>query len=259
MVLYLALMSIHLPLHTLTAVITAFLVIGVTQPVFAAPLSISPVVVRFTESSIPVGYTLKTEGDECYIGVPPDAFVDVSDATIRLRHIPKKRIKSRLKEETSLSPVFGYVVQNDVQIQKPLWVSIAWKKETDQTYVIKQWNEETSVWDTLESTIDEATSRVKAQVTSPKGIIGVFEAPNETELRGIASWYHWHGAAMNDFPYGTKVLVINAETGEQAETVVVSTGPFVEGRIIDLPYDIFNKISDTSKGVVEVIVREVKE
>lgn len=232
----------------------------------AAALSIPTVKAFFREESIGIGYTLVTAGDECRLGVPAHAFGDATEAAVILRHIKKSKMKETFGENVSLSPLFRYRVKEPATLTAPLWISIAWRKTTEETYVLKEWNAETATWDTLSSTIDEESERVQAQVSHQSGIVGIFEQDREeiTTHSGKASWYHGnsmygYGSAMNIFPIGTTVRVTNIANGKQVETKIVSTGPFVEGRIIDLSKDAFNAISKTSVGVIDVIVEEVKE
>lgn len=246
----------------LTAVVIPFLF---SSTVYAKTLSISPVKVYFSESSLSIGYTLKTEGDEAWLGVPNDAFTeDTTSAVVALRLIKKKTVKSTFGDAVSLSPIFKFNVRESAELAQPLWISIAWRKSTDQTYVLKEWNAETSTWEDLDSTITADGLRVQAQVTGQSGMVGVFEAPKPiTTYSGKASWFsgsstNGYGSAMNIFPIGTKVRVTNTANNESVETTIVSTGPFVPGRIIDLSKDAFNTISNTSVGVINVVVEEVK-
>lgn len=233
----------------------------------AQALHILPVKAYFTQESIGIGYTLTTANDECRLGIPANSFGNSTDAVVVLRHVPKKRIAETLLNERSLSPLFRYRVKDPAELSSPLWISIAWRKTTEQSYILKEWNEETQTWESIESTIDEEHGRVQGQVSQRTGLVGVFETEKvvvPTTYTGKASWFsgnsiHGYGSAMNIFPIGTRVRVTNTDNGKQTETTIVSTGPFVTGRIIDLSKDAFNIISNTSVGVINVIVEEVKE
>ncbi|MCW1930116.1 MAG: septal ring lytic transglycosylase RlpA family protein [Candidatus Kerfeldbacteria bacterium] len=233
----------------------------------AQTLSISPVKVYFSESSITAGYTLKTEGDECWLGVPNNSFAEgTTHAIVSLRLIKKKTVKNTFGDAVSLSPIFKFNIRKTAALDQSLWISIAWRKTTEQTYVLKQWNADTSTWDDLNSTITADGLRVQGEVIGQSGMVGVFEAPKPEEATthsGKASWFsgnsiNGYGSAMNIFPIGTKVRVTNTANNKTVETTIVSTGPFVPGRIIDLSKDAFNAISNTSVGVIDVVVEEVK-
>jgi rare lipoprotein A len=90
------------------------------------------------------------------------------------------------------------------------------------------------------------------------------ELPDEMEV--VASWYgrSYHGRPMangefynmyantvahRDLPFGTRVMLLNPETGERVQAVVKDRGPFVEGRDVDLSYGLARKLSLVEKGV----------
>ncbi|MFA6042351.1 MAG: RlpA-like double-psi beta-barrel domain-containing protein [Patescibacteria group bacterium] len=78
---------------------------------------------------------------------------------------------------------------------------------------------------------------------------------------GIASWYrstkYPDGVAHNVYPMGTKLRVTNVENGKSTIVRVVSRGPYVRGRIVDLVYTAFKKIKGTNGGVAKVKVAAV--
>lgn len=88
----------------------------------------------------------------------------------------------------------------------------------------------------------------------------------------VASWYgqYHHGRTMangqpfdmygptiahKDIPLGTKVLLENPETGEQAVATVTDRGPYVEGRDIDLSYKLAQRLSLEKQGVGSLIMQ----
>jgi len=90
------------------------------------------------------------------------------------------------------------------------------------------------------------------------------ELPEEVEV--VASWYgrRYHGRPMangefynmyantiahRDLPFGTRVELLNPETGERVRAVVKDRGPFVEGRDVDLSYGLARRLSLVEKGV----------
>lgn len=79
---------------------------------------------------------------------------------------------------------------------------------------------------------------------------------------GVASWYKSSrismGAASNDYPMNTRLSVTNTKNGKSAIVRVVSSGPFVPDRIIDLTLDAFNSIAHPYRdGVAAVRVQPV--
>jgi len=81
---------------------------------------------------------------------------------------------------------------------------------------------------------------------------------------GKASWYPDRlisqtkfSAACNDYPNNTLVLVTNLNTGKQVKVRVLSTGPFVAGRIIDLSYSAFSQLANPKQGILEVKIEKI--
>jgi D-alanyl-D-alanine carboxypeptidase len=75
---------------------------------------------------------------------------------------------------------------------------------------------------------------------------------------GIASWYkskkNPDGVAHNRYPMGTKLKVTNVENGKSTIVKVVSRGPYVRGRVVDLVYTAFKKIKGSNGGLARVRV-----
>ncbi|WP_136069154.1 septal ring lytic transglycosylase RlpA family protein [Modicisalibacter radicis] len=64
-------------------------------------------------------------------------------------------------------------------------------------------------------------------------------------------------AAHPDLPFGTKVLVARADTGQQVEVLINDRGPFVEGRIIDLSKRAAKKLGMLKRGTVPVLITQI--
>ena len=88
----------------------------------------------------------------------------------------------------------------------------------------------------------------------------------------VASWYgsFHHGLPMangepynmygdtiahKDIPLGTTVELENPRTGEKARAVVADRGPYVEGRDVDLSYELARKLSLVRQGVGNLRMR----
>ncbi|MFA5052410.1 MAG: RlpA-like double-psi beta-barrel domain-containing protein, partial [Patescibacteria group bacterium] len=69
-----------------------------------------------------------------------------------------------------------------------------------------------------------------------------------------ASTKYKYGAATNNYPMGTKLRVRNVDTNAVVDVEVVSTGPFGEGRVIDLTKTAFQAIARTTAGLARVQV-----
>ncbi|HEX7504179.1 MAG TPA: septal ring lytic transglycosylase RlpA family protein [Syntrophales bacterium] len=95
------------------------------------------------------------------------------------------------------------------------------------------------------------------------------EMPERSEV--VASWYgkEYHGKPMANgkiynmyantiahrtLPLGTKVELMNPDTGQIVRAVVTDRGPFIDGRDVDLSYSIAKKLNMVNKGVGKLIM-----
>lgn len=69
-----------------------------------------------------------------------------------------------------------------------------------------------------------------------------------------ASWYgpSGFGAAHRTLPFGTRVRVVNVDTGAAVTVTINDRGPFVDGRCIDLDRDAFAQIAPLGQGTANV-------
>jgi rare lipoprotein A len=94
--------------------------------------------------------------------------------------------------------------------------------------------------------------------------------PREQQV--VASWYgeehhgrimangepfNMHGAtiAHKQLPFGTRVELLNAATGQRVTAVVTDRGPFIAGRDVDLSYGLARKLSLVERGVGPLTMR----
>jgi len=92
---------------------------------------------------------------------------------------------------------------------------------------------------------------------------------------GIASWYgeEFHGkrtssgeiynmyemtAAHKSLPFGTKVLVVDLQTGRSVIVRINDRGPFIHGRIIDLSFAAAKKLGIVGRGVALVGIKIIQ-
>lgn len=92
--------------------------------------------------------------------------------------------------------------------------------------------------------------------------------------KGIASWYgpDFHGkptasgeiynmydytCAHREYPFGTKLRVVNLQNGKEVVCTVNDRGPFIPGRELDLSYASAKKIDLIGPGVAEVLMEPV--
>jgi rare lipoprotein A len=88
----------------------------------------------------------------------------------------------------------------------------------------------------------------------------------------VASWYgdYHHGLPMangqpydmyaptiahKEIPLGTRVLLENPQTGEQVRATVTDRGPYIDGRDVDLSYQLAKLLSLEKQGVGNLILQ----
>ncbi|HYZ91099.1 MAG TPA: ubiquitin-like domain-containing protein [Actinomycetota bacterium] len=74
---------------------------------------------------------------------------------------------------------------------------------------------------------------------------------------GVASWYAGDGmvAAHRTLPIGSIVRVTNVDNGRAVNVRITNRGPFMDGRLIDLGDDAFQRLAPLGKGTIRVKVQ----
>jgi len=92
--------------------------------------------------------------------------------------------------------------------------------------------------------------------------------------KGVASWYgaEFHGrptasgeiynmydytCAHREYPFGTKLRVVNLQNGKEVTCTVNDRGPFIPGRDIDLSYASAKKIDLVGPGTATVLMEPI--
>ncbi len=65
-------------------------------------------------------------------------------------------------------------------------------------------------------------------------------------------------AAHLKLPFGTRVNVTNIANNKSVVVRINDRGPYIQGRIIDLSKAMFEKIADSSAGVIDVSVTVIE-
>jgi rare lipoprotein A len=89
--------------------------------------------------------------------------------------------------------------------------------------------------------------------TSGSSGSGTSTSSSEDPHYGKASWYEDAPAgtcAHKTLPKGTVVTVTDLDTGKSVQCTVADRGPYVDGYVIDLSKDTFEKLAPLSEGVV---------
>lgn len=117
---------------------------------------------------------------------------------------------------------------------------------------LRRWNEKTLTWDRIRNQVDDLHIWAVANFKEP-GIYAAFESQDVEE--GTASWFpdsRTLVAAHNGYPIGSHIRVTNLDNAKSIVVTVVSRGPYVHGRVVDLGRDAFSRIANPGQGVVKV-------
>lgn len=189
-----------------------------------------------------------------------ESFTKKTALEVRLQRV-KHPERYPIGERKLLSQLYRYDVEasSSTVLQKELRLMLAYAAEgaTSQK-VMKYWNVREARWKRLYTRDDASVLQAYARLKRTHAVIAVFERTQQATagvIEGVASWYRWHGAASNDFPIGSRIRVTNVQTGAFVDSTVVTLGPFVPGRIVDLPDGDFSHIAPLSAGVVAVTVQ----
>ena len=132
--------------------------------------------------------------------------------------------------------------------------------------IMHYWDKENNVWQPLEreSVGDINRNSVRAKTFITQNIVAMFIVKNQFEA--WASWYpdaltpsSKYNGASNKYPIGTKVMVCRLDNLNKCVKIkIVSTGPYVDNRIVDLTKTAFKAIGNPGGGIVGVRVTPIK-
>ncbi|MDO8512847.1 MAG: RlpA-like double-psi beta-barrel domain-containing protein [bacterium] len=192
-----------------------------------------------------------------------------------------QKAKIALSEIDLVQPGRSVFLKNDDTI-KITRVNEVTKTEEEETKQTEKWRDDPKVLLGEEKIIDEGQPKITLitykirsengvevlkkvvkkevkQEAKPKITVhGTKVVVISTEI-GRASWYAFHPktTAHKTLPFGTKLRVINTETGASTIVRVADRGPYVAGRIVDLSTDAFAAIAPLWQGTVPVRVEQL--
>ncbi|MFH0818711.1 MAG: septal ring lytic transglycosylase RlpA family protein [Patescibacteria group bacterium] len=233
---------------------------------WASNKSYSPTKYYLNETTVAKGFTAVSYNNNFKLGIPGETLSPDHDIKLVIKKVSKKNYN--LTGEKLLSVLYKYTFTHadGVQINdgKALWLRLKYnnKYKKKGAKQIKYWDEENQIWQELTSKKVKGRRVVQANIDLSTTVIGVFkkkkvvqeEENNEDYQIGIASWYDWYGAASTKYAKGTIVKVINLDNNKSIEVKIVDYGPFVPGRVIDLPREKFAELADIGAGIINVKV-----
>lgn len=207
------------------------------------------------------GYTLVNPAGTAQLGVPANAIRKTDKIRVKLNKVSHP--ENYYSAAQPISDLYRYSLHQPkpFQLKKALWLGLSYPSSyAERDTVIKYYDSTRDKWRPLKHQSTQADRYVqKGQLKKRHAIVAVFEKPSSDDIvQGIASWYDWTGAACNSFPIGSHIRITNVATGAAVESTIVSTGPFIPGRVVDLPREEFAQIADVSAGLVEVTVQLVE-
>lgn len=233
----------------------------VTQAEERTPRNI-PVRLYLDETTQTKGFTLFSQDHLFLFGVP--AYSLPARERIRVTLKRKSNIPKQIQKNSSevlYSQVYSFDVYHSDTVwpQQPLWLKLRYIADgLDVPLTLAYWDSNEKVWNPLDSKHDETAQTVSAGITLPYAYIALIEAPEPEVLEsGTASWYDYPYAAHRTLPFGTQLLVTNTNNGKSVVVEVRDRGPFIEGRIVDLPMTAFEQIASLGTGVIPVTIQIV--
>ncbi|HLD20033.1 MAG TPA: septal ring lytic transglycosylase RlpA family protein [Patescibacteria group bacterium] len=193
------------------------------------------------------------------VTIAPDSLLEPATLTI----INKKNIYGPPAYRVFSSPLYEFDLKSisgtSPTPAHPLTLAYYGIEKSAQQKRINFLNQTIPAWEPIPTTRDVSANTVFAKINLTYAITAVFESTVTHE--GKASWFSdaltkktRFGAASNDYPMKTSLVVTNTENNKSVEVIVVSTGPFVPGRIIDLTKSAFSKLANPGVGIISITV-----
>ncbi len=221
------------------------------------------------EPTVLKGYTIVAGENEFKLGVRDKAVSQAFTGVIRKLNdvwAPQGPIvdeNGRKMDLKRVSPAWEFDLLGKPRIgvlNKPLFVAIKNSEKTMTRKAMFFWDGCSKKWKPLPGTNDIENNLTRAIIHLPYAILAVFEIPNEYEA--WASWYSDsltpsspYNCASNNYKIGSYLKVCRLDNLRKCVKVkVVSTGPFVDNRIVDLTRTAFKAIGNPGGGILAVRV-----
>ncbi|MFA5995715.1 MAG: septal ring lytic transglycosylase RlpA family protein [Patescibacteria group bacterium] len=211
------------------------------------------------------GYTLRNTAGTFAVGMPADSIVANGKSILKLRQVTQVD-QYPLNDERLIGDLYTYKLQSktdNLQLTKPVWLELSFPdSERGTRKIIKHWNFKKQRWEKMVTRHNKGELVVRSQWQRTQAVIGVFARKvqlGNNIVEGQASWYNDStGVACNDFPLGSTVRVVNIANGKYVDATIISTGPYVTGRVVDLSADLFEQLASLGAGVINVTVQLVR-
>lgn len=226
--------------------------------------------IYFDKPTLKKGYIFKTKDQNLIFILQPETFKE--EVKLSVENLDKEGCKIP-KDKNLISNLYAFDLKikrntNSFESPKELDFSrsfdliLKYKTRNNSLKNLYLYNPRLNKWSkvaTFKINLEKKTIQVKLKI--PYAQIVILE---EKPLFGIASWFPTRltprnplGCASNYYPLGTKLRVINLANNKSLITTVISRGPYVKGRIIDLTGRAFSKIANIRQGLIKVKVERL--
>lgn len=215
------------------------------------------------------GYTIKTKDQGLTLGLWPGTLKE--ELKIDIQNLGQEGWKVP-RDKNLISDLWAFEITNlhefttnnhKLNFNKPFDLVLKYNTENNSAKYLYIYNHQLGKWSKITTTkIDSKNKTIQIKLKIPYAQIAVLE---EKPLYGIASWFPTSltprdplGSASNEYALGTKVRVTNLKNNKSLITTIISRGPYVKDRIIDLTGQAFSKIANVRQGLVNVKVERVE-
>lgn len=225
---------------------------------------------RLDEATVLKGYTFVSPEEDFKVGVVDGAVAE--PMTVRFKQIPDSHMLLPLEkapgERASAIWEFDLLADDGSvgELVRPIYLAVGIESAKMNRKVMYYWDKGQETWRILPSSIDLESGLIRSVIYLPYARVALFDEPDETTYEAWASWYptelttrNMLGAAANVYAYNTPLWVCRLDDLSVCTiSRVISVGPFVEGRVIDLTKAAFENIGNPRGGVlgVRVFVRQ---
>lgn len=227
------------------------------QRVLAQEKSDAVLTLEVKDSTLQKGITVRSPDTLLTVGIP----ASVTEGPSLLRVEREKNPPPATKDKTFSSPIWhvsvsGYPAEQASAaplMLRPLTVVLRPEGTGYFQRRVAVWDATKQRWVPFRTTV-RADGSLRAAVKKNDFLVTVLQ--NTDIVLGKASWFrsrHTDAAASNDFPFGTKLRVVNLENNKSVTVTVRSTGPFVRGRVLDISHTTFKQLAPLGSGVIRSI------
>jgi len=205
-------------------------------------------------STLQKGYTVTLQNKEAMLAIPSqiaDDDFDIRVDSIDLLPGGEDYVRTNELHVGPIIEVHYDVASSELQKDFTLRIKVNRPGRYNRIW-LRRWNERTQTWDRIRNQVDDLHTWAVANFKE-QGIYAAFESQDVEE--GTASWFSDKRslvAAHNGYPIGSHIRVTNLDNAQSIVVTVVSRGPYVSGRVVDLSRDAFSRIANPGQGVARV-------